>query len=92
MPHALITSPSAAARLDRAVAWLRRRRPAERVLLVGASVEAVNELARSAIRRRPGARRRGRDPLRARRESRAHRDRTHRAARGPRRRAVRAIK
>ncbi|MGK4007926.1 PD-(D/E)XK nuclease family protein [Sorangium sp. So ce1036] len=52
MPHALITSPSAAARLDRAVAWLRRRRPAERVLLVGASVEAVNELARSAIRGR----------------------------------------
>ncbi|WP_437814013.1 PD-(D/E)XK nuclease family protein [Sorangium sp. So ce1078] len=52
MPHALITSPSAAARLDRAVGWLRRRRPAERVLLVGASVEAVSELARASIRGR----------------------------------------
>ncbi|XXY45189.1 PD-(D/E)XK nuclease family protein [Sorangium sp. So ce269] len=52
MPHVLITSPSAAARLDRAVGWLRRRRPAERVLLVGASVEAVGELARSSIRGR----------------------------------------
>ncbi|WP_433932811.1 PD-(D/E)XK nuclease family protein [Sorangium cellulosum] len=50
MPHALITSPSAAARLDRAAGWLRRRRPADRVLLVGASVEAVSELARSSIR------------------------------------------
>ncbi|WP_437288395.1 PD-(D/E)XK nuclease family protein [Sorangium sp. So ce406] len=50
MPHALITSPSAAARLDRAVGWLRRRRPADRVLLVGASVEAVSELARASIR------------------------------------------
>ncbi|WP_437958440.1 PD-(D/E)XK nuclease family protein [Sorangium sp. So ce119] len=50
MSHALITSPSAAARLDRAVGWLRRRRPADRVLLVGASVEAVSELARSSIR------------------------------------------
>ncbi|WP_437297253.1 hypothetical protein [Sorangium sp. So ce426] len=52
MPHAVITSPSAAARLDRAVGWLRRRRPAERVLLVGASVEAVSELARASIRGR----------------------------------------
>ncbi|WP_437928066.1 PD-(D/E)XK nuclease family protein [Sorangium sp. So ce291] len=52
MPHVLITSPSAAARLDRAVGWLRRRRPAERVLLVGASVESVSELARSSIRGR----------------------------------------
>ncbi|WP_441289312.1 PD-(D/E)XK nuclease family protein [Sorangium sp. KYC3313] len=52
MPHAVITSPSAAARLDRAVGWLRRRRPAERVLLVGASVEAVGELARASIRGR----------------------------------------
>ncbi|WP_437734552.1 PD-(D/E)XK nuclease family protein [Sorangium sp. So ce1335] len=50
MPHALITSPSAAARLDRAVGWLRRRRPAEGVLLVGASVEAVSELARASLR------------------------------------------
>ncbi|WP_437983900.1 PD-(D/E)XK nuclease family protein [Sorangium sp. So ce117] len=52
MPHAVITSPSAAARIDRAVGWLRRRRPAERVLLVGASVEAVSELARASIRGR----------------------------------------
>ncbi|WP_438034549.1 PD-(D/E)XK nuclease family protein [Sorangium sp. So ce204] len=52
MPHAVITSPSAAARLDRAVGWLRRRRPAERVLLVGASVEGVSELARASIRGR----------------------------------------
>ncbi|XXT20347.1 PD-(D/E)XK nuclease family protein [Sorangium sp. So ce429] len=52
MPHVLITSPSAAARLDRAVGWLRRRRPAEGVLLVGASVEAVSELARSSLRGR----------------------------------------
>ncbi|WP_437577768.1 PD-(D/E)XK nuclease family protein [Sorangium sp. So ce887] len=52
MPHVLITSPSAAARLDRAVGWLRRRRPAERVLLVGASVEAVSELARASVRGR----------------------------------------
>ncbi|WP_437335547.1 PD-(D/E)XK nuclease family protein [Sorangium sp. So ce394] len=52
MPHAVITSPSAAARLDRAVGWLRRRRPAERVLLVGASVEAASELARASIRGR----------------------------------------
>ncbi|HTN82134.1 MAG TPA: PD-(D/E)XK nuclease family protein [Sorangium sp.] len=52
MPHAVITSPSAAARLDRAVVWLRRRRPADRLLLVGASVEAVSELARSSIRGR----------------------------------------
>ncbi|WP_437876828.1 PD-(D/E)XK nuclease family protein [Sorangium sp. So ce513] len=50
MPHALITSPSAAARLDRALGWLRRRRPADRLLLVGASVEAVNELARASLR------------------------------------------
>ncbi|WP_437781056.1 PD-(D/E)XK nuclease family protein [Sorangium sp. So ce1097] len=50
MPHALITSPSAAARLDRAVGWLRRRRPADRLLLVGASVEAVSELARASLR------------------------------------------
>ncbi|WP_437689841.1 PD-(D/E)XK nuclease family protein [Sorangium sp. So ce176] len=50
MPHVLITSPSAAARLDRAAGWLRRRRPADRVLLVGASVEAVSELARASIR------------------------------------------
>ncbi|KYF92056.1 hypothetical protein BE20_12955, partial [Sorangium cellulosum] len=49
MPHAVITSPSAAARLDRAVG---RRRPAERVLLVGASVEAASELARASIRGR----------------------------------------
>ncbi|MGK3997545.1 PD-(D/E)XK nuclease family protein [Sorangium sp. So ce1024] len=50
MPHALITSPSAAARLDRALGWLRRRRPADRLLLVGASVEAVSELARASLR------------------------------------------
>ncbi|WP_437635687.1 PD-(D/E)XK nuclease family protein [Sorangium sp. So ce854] len=55
MPHALITSPSAAARLDRAVGWLRRRRPADRLLLVGASVEAVSELARASLRGRRAA-------------------------------------
>ncbi|AUX39109.1 hypothetical protein SOCE26_004910 [Sorangium cellulosum] len=55
MPHAVLTSPSAAARLDRAVGWLRRRRPAEPVLLVGASVEAASELARAALRGRRAA-------------------------------------
>ena len=51
VPRALVISPSAAARLDRASVWLRRRRPSEQVLLLGASVDAASELARGVVAR-----------------------------------------
>jgi hypothetical protein len=44
VPYALITPPSAAARLDRTTGWLRRRPPSERALIVAASVDAARRL------------------------------------------------
>jgi len=55
VPRALVTSPSAAARLDRAAAWLRRRRGSERVLILGASLEAANELVLRTVSKRRAA-------------------------------------
>jgi hypothetical protein len=42
-------------RLDRARAWLEARGPDEEVLILGASLAAANEIARSAARKKGGA-------------------------------------
>ncbi|EYF05600.1 PD-(D/E)XK nuclease family protein [Chondromyces apiculatus] len=55
MSRTLITSPSAAARLERASAWLRRRRGSERVLILGASIDAANELVCAVAAKRHAA-------------------------------------
>jgi hypothetical protein len=48
----LIISPDAASRIARARAWLEARAPAEEVVIVGATLDAPNELARTVARRK----------------------------------------
>ena len=55
MGRALLTSPSSAARLDGALAWLSERKPGVPALLLGANAEAVADLARSSALARSGA-------------------------------------
>jgi hypothetical protein len=47
--HVLVSSMSHR-RLARARAWLEARAPSEEVLIIGASLDAANELAREAAR------------------------------------------
>ncbi len=51
MERVLLTSSSAAQRLQAATAWLQAQRPDAEVLLVGMSAESVGELARAATPR-----------------------------------------
>lgn len=50
-----VTSVSSRRRLDRACAWLEARAPDEELVLVGATVDAVNDLARQVGARRGAA-------------------------------------
>jgi ATP-dependent helicase/nuclease subunit B len=52
VPRALVVSPAADRRLERAVAWLEGRRRDEEILILGASLEAPAEIARVVARKR----------------------------------------
>ncbi len=52
MPRALVVSPAADRRLERAAAWLAERRRDEEILLLGASLDAPAEITRLLARQR----------------------------------------
>ena len=55
MPATVVTSVSSRSRIDRARAWLQARDAAEEVLILGASLGAANELARSLVKTKGAA-------------------------------------
>src|ERR1700720_741038 len=55
MTTTVVTSVGSLSRIDRARAWLETRDAAEEVLILGASLNAANELARSLARTRGAA-------------------------------------
>jgi predicted ABC-type transport system involved in lysophospholipase L1 biosynthesis ATPase subunit len=55
MTTTVITSVSSCSRIDRARAWLETRDASDEVLILGASLNAANELARSLARTRGAA-------------------------------------
>ncbi|HLM71804.1 MAG TPA: PD-(D/E)XK nuclease family protein, partial [Polyangiaceae bacterium] len=55
MPNVLLTSPIAGQRLERAAGWLELRKRDQQVVIVGASLEAANDIARGVLAKRGGA-------------------------------------
>ncbi|NUQ76426.1 MAG: PD-(D/E)XK nuclease family protein, partial [Polyangiaceae bacterium] len=55
MPNILLASPIAAQRLERAAGWLELKKRDRHVVIVGASLEAANDIARKVLAKKGGA-------------------------------------